>query len=493
MKTHPKRLDLDFPEQTYRMQRKRFIEILRNRLGILDEETKWDDYFFTPLDAEVEINASQSSRKKIVDLMKALRTEKKARLMLLLGDPGAGKSIALRKLAKDLLKEVEATDRVPVYVNLKEWITLRSWDEQNPPTAAELRDFVLSTLKGQNIFADQFLSDYFDRMFDHGRFFFLLDSFDEIPSVLDVAEASILIERLSLILTEFFTSQDAGRGIISSRFYRRPRLHKENLTVLEIRPFSDLRVHQALKQSSRMRDETLERLFTVRTELIPIARNPFAAALLRIYAETHAGDLPDSQLDMYESYVNSRLLASKNKLAELSLDWSTVLAGAIDIAWAMFDAVDIGLEASVAELEKLLPGYPIQSITSVLRYSGLARLSTSSNPRFSFVHRRINEYFVACRLVMNPRAISLQSIPTDSRYRDALALYCEVGKLEDVREIADFCWAEIQRINALDRTSTTEERLRAVHCLRFLRDAFGGRVAALSFRKELSQYVFKKD
>jgi predicted NACHT family NTPase len=40
---------------------------------------------------------------------------------LILGDPGAGKSTSLRKLAKELLKELPATRRIPIYVNLKEW------------------------------------------------------------------------------------------------------------------------------------------------------------------------------------------------------------------------------------------------------------------------------------------------------------------------------------------------------------------------------------
>ncbi len=158
MTAHPKRLDTDFPEQTYKRQRSRFVEILLGRLATLDDETKWDDYYFAPLDAEVEVSTSDSSHRVIVDLMTALKTEKRSRLVLVLGDPGAGKSIALRKLAKELLREVESTGRVPVYINLKEWISLRSWDEKTPPTVVELRAFVLSTLKGQNLFVDQFLS-----------------------------------------------------------------------------------------------------------------------------------------------------------------------------------------------------------------------------------------------------------------------------------------------------------------------------------------------
>jgi hypothetical protein len=489
MGEHPIGIDKDFPEQDYKKQRTRFIQILDGRLSTLDDETKWDEYYFTPLDADVSISSSGLTRKRVVNLMSALKVENGANVVLLLGDPGAGKSIALRKLAKDLLKEVDRTGRVPVYVNLKEWASDAPWDENNLPTADDLKVFVLSTLKGQNSFADQFLSQYYDRMFDRGRFFFLLDSFDEIPSVLDAAEASTLVERLSLILTEFFASQDEGRGVVSSRFYRRPRFSRASVAILEIRPFSDQRIYQALRQSHQLRPITLDRLFTVRSELVPIARNPFAAALIRMYAEANGGILPDNQLEMYDSYLNFRLAIAGPKLQELGLTSESVQDGATAIAWAMFSAQDIGLEASVSELETLLPNLPIHSLTSVLRYSGLARLSTSSRPRFSFVHRRFNEYFVARRLLLDPSFISLDSIPSDSRYRDALALYCEVGTPDSVRAIADFCWEEIDRLDSLRQDCPTADRVKSVHCLRFLRDAFGTRVDVLSFRKELAVYI----
>lgn len=488
MQQHPKALDEDFPEQNYRQQLKRYVEILNSRLVTLDDETKWDDYFFAPLEAEVEVTSGQQSRKKIVDLMHALKAEKTSRIILVLGDPGAGKSIALRKLAKDLSREVERTGRVPVYISLKEWAADHPWSEQTPPTAGDLRAFILRTLKGHNTFADRFLEDYFEKMLDRGRLFFLFDSFDEIPAVLDVSEASWLIQHLSYLFTEFFMSQDAGRGIVASRFYRRPKLAKAGTATFEIRPFSDMRIHIALMKSSKLRRETVEKLFTARSELIPIARNPFSAALIRIYAENHGGDLPTNQLQMYESYTRERIVASKEHLQKYGFTVDGLIAAATEIAWWMFQEPEIGLEAPVSRLTELLVGYPVQSVTYILRYSGLGRLSAGPESRFSFVHRRLNEYFVARKFLNDPATISLPAIPSDSRYRDALALYCEVGNEVHVKQIANFCWTEIMTAGGA-RDMLNENQLRAVHCLRFLRDAFRTRQRCIGFIDDLASYV----
>jgi len=85
MQKHPIPLSQDFPDQTYQQQLRRYAQILTSRLNTLDEETKWDDYYFTPLEAEVEVVSGRQSKKRIVDLMQALKADRTSRIVLVLG------------------------------------------------------------------------------------------------------------------------------------------------------------------------------------------------------------------------------------------------------------------------------------------------------------------------------------------------------------------------------------------------------------------------
>jgi hypothetical protein len=114
-------------------------------------------------------------------------------------------------------------------------------------------------------------------------------------------------------------------------------------------------------------------------------------------------------------------------------------------------------------------------------------MSGGIDPHFSFAHRRLNEYFVARGLLNDPTSVALQAIPTDSRYRDALALYCEVGEAGQIKDIAAFCWREIVAVRP--DSATAADHLRAVHCLRFLRDAFRTRPESIEFVAELAGYI----
>ncbi len=113
--------------------------------------------------------------------------------------------------------------------------------------------------------------------------------------------------------------------------------------------------------------------------------------------------------------------------------------------------------------------------------------------RFSFAHRRFNEYFVACWFMKNPDTVQMEAIPEDSRKRGALVLYCEVADEDKAREIAEFCWSELSPYMDSKIEIWDPSYSRIIHTMRFLRQAFITRKQSLStFFSDLSLYITNK-
>lgn len=487
--THPNLINEEFKEKSYTERLQSFCRVLDNDLNDLDISTNWSSEYFVPLEAEVEIKYGHKKKRKIMDLISAMRSDKSSRVFLVLGDPGAGKSVSLRRLCKQMLAEVHKTGRVPIYINLKEWTSQHSWCEEYPPTQEDLYNFVVQNLKDRlDFFGNEFIDIYFNKMFENGRFFFILDSFDEIPSVLDVDESSWLIDRLSSILYNFLAGAHESRGVLSSRIYRKPSSHFKTNSVLEIRPFSDLRIKESLEKSIKIDDRTIRSLFKEKPEFISVARNPFSAALIKNYVNSHEGKLPNKISELYSSYIDSRLSGAIRRIERRGLSVRDVRETAAKIAMKMFQNPTFGLEAPVEELVEQLPMDKIKDVIDILVYVRLGRVGGSDEQLFSFSHRRFNEYFVAIEIIATNQSILKDSIPTDSRWRDALVMYSEIASDEKATELANFCWNEIKLLNNIK--INTSQYMRSIHCIRFLKDAFRSRrECLLDFNVELEQLI----
>ncbi|AFY53473.1 putative NTPase (NACHT family) [Rivularia sp. PCC 7116] len=491
MGKHPTPIEKEFPEKSYQDRLKAFCNYFADDIRKIDRENRWNPDAYIPLDAEVEVQSGTKRLRKVTDLLNAIRSDKKSRVFLVLGDPGSGKSVALRKLCLELFLESEKTGKLPLYINLKEWKPQRLWTEENPPTVEELQQFVFDNLIGRgDYYTNEFMRATFDKMLLHGRFFIILDSFDEIPTVLDEQENSWLIDKLSDISHRFLCGATESRGLLASRVFRKPTSKFDAKTTLEIRPLTEEKIINLLKKSLSYNDILVKRIFKDRQEFVPIARNPFTATLISSYAQAHDNSLPQNQAELYASYIDRNLQASMDKIKKNELTKEEVIQCATDISDVMLTDKKLGLEASISELNARLPNYSVEKVIDVLKYARLGRLGSGDEQQFSFVHRRFNEYFVVKRLLEKPQRVPKDAIPSDSRWRDALVLYCEVAQEDEVKQIANFCWAEINQIIKDGLDMRDPRFLRMIHCLRFIKEAFRARVSCIEdFRGDLAVFI----
>jgi NACHT domain len=469
---------------TIKQKWERICESLSYHIRDIDTATNWSHEYYTPLDAEVEIDTINGSKKIVKDLLTAIKKSEE-RLFLLIGDPGAGKSVALRKLCLDILKESVKKEYIPIYINLKEWVTTNDWSK-TPPTWQDLEIFVKSSLLEKDRYLADFFEQHYNVLDENGNLFFILDSFDEIPQILGTSSDSKLIEDLSIVCREFLqgAKQRRSKGILASREFRMPRNEYFGAkTTLWIRPFNFEKIEICLNQNGKTPNIKIEQLLKELPELVPNLRSPFITSLFKAYLKNNNNNLPKNQADLFENYIHTSIEKAQLRLGQKDIPFDEILNVTIQIAKIIFS--DVGLQAPLSILRKKIHTPYFDSIIELLKFTRIARSDTNGIGQFSFAHRRFYEYFIVQDLLkLGVANLPLENIPTDSRWRDTLVLYCEVAPFSEAKRIANYCWFEV--IQPTNNIRDYASR----HCLRFLVEAFRSKKECLvDFEYDLAKFI----
>jgi hypothetical protein len=489
--TGKKKSDLtaELGEIGFKQKLDRVARVFETRLTHLDDEANWTDSTFSALDAEIEkFDASGARTRKLGDLIESIRRDHKAKGFLVLGDPGSGKSVALRHLAREMLREVPTTGVLPIYINLKEWA--ESEQLVVNPSAADILEFMLEYVKagGVDLIID-FCDSYLKRLLETGRLFIIIDSFDETPVLLDRDETSEVITVFSAKIEEFMIGPHMSRCVIASRYFRRPRFRSTEVVNLEILPLSRRKIRQLVIKSNRLTEPEVDMFMSSQSPWLDVARNPFVANLVVDYMAANSGQLPSTKVDIYENYIDRRLERVKRLLFDYGLDKARVVDVAVLVAFEMFRHSRVGLEASYQDLSAWIQVDKLREVIDILQKARLIRVSPYPAERISFIHRRFNEFFLAKAASVGMMQVDLESIAEDRRDRDALVLYVELAADEDAERIALYCWNEISSpVNG----GTLLPSIRAAYCIRFLVDAFTSSKKNVTekFEEALQSYLF---
>lgn len=245
----------------------------------------------------VEIGSRQNSAgrgKFTSDLVNRLLKESKP--VVVLGDPGAGKSVALRKVMLTLARAGlrERRPKLPVYIRLGLFTRPVTGDE------SEAVEFARESLRALGRNAPP-IADDFDRYLLEGRFVFLLDAMDEMPR-----EG----------IQQRFEALSSLRGYTQNKFLFACRKldFPETFPFLRayIQPFSRRQVRRFLLRSLRdLGAAAANEVLSPSNRLRDMAGNPFFLKLLSVFYRAERR-LPDSRAELmrvYEGQVFERARA----------------------------------------------------------------------------------------------------------------------------------------------------------------------------------------
>ena len=505
--------DPEFRKKTFQQKNDIFCKTLVQRIERINTDLNWNDSLYVPIAAEVEMTKGKDI-KRYDDMLKCLKTNRQKsssiiikmaksirfsmlgkirpinhfltaieknecpEVYLVLGDPGSGKSVSLRKLCSDLLRESQLTGKTAVYISLKTWISKgKDWSDYNLPTRKDLIEYIKNELyKEGDLFTDDFLNNYFDKMLEDGRWYFIFDSFDEMPCLMGNNSNGILIKHISRLLYEFLSGPNQSGGVIASRMYNRPSDSLNQTCTLRLQKFSDARIRMMIKKYVAIDiNDIIRDLFRDHPDLVGLCRNPFHLSLFINYIKKKNYNFPRSQYDLFKDFVDERLSRCKARINDEGLNYKDLYNAAIDLALTMQNHGGYGLEFPIRELINININSPNwEKYLTILEYIKICRFG-GNRSTISFVHRRFQEFFFVEGIISNKVSIKEEDyvgILQNTGIRDALVLYCQIGEEQDIKPLIDFCFSSIEENTQYIATVLNENSAKLVNSLYFLSEAF---------------------
>ena len=423
-----------------------YAERIDQTIQHLNREANWQEESFSPIEAEVHVIVKGKQKRKYSDLMKCLKKRRKQderAVFFVLGDPGTGKSVSLRKLCKDMLKDSKKTGILPVYINLKHWSN--NWTNDRPPSEKDLLVFIRRSMSEEIYDPDGFLEQYFDELRQKGKWYFIFDSFDELPCLMGRKNVQELIEKLSDLLYRFMTGPDQNGGILASRKFHSPVSVDGSEVFVILQEFDDYRIKTMLERYF-IAGKTVSKMFSDREDLVMLCRNPFILSLLIQYIKNNGGEkLPENQLQLYSNFFDSGLKRISGYLEEHELQQEQVMDYVMTMVEYMYSMPGCSLECPIKKLQEKDNTIPWKNIVDALDRMNICRFGGMSQS-VTFIHRRFQEYFLVKGLQEGSKGFekeAYQDILDQTGMRDALVLYCDIASSEKIAEIADYCFQSI--------------------------------------------------
>lgn len=418
-------------------RRQQFCKALVSDLAFLAKSENWNDQFFTDLEAQIEAegrfyatNIDKLFHRESIGLRRSRSLigaiESSAEQFLLLtGEPGSGKSVALRHLAHQYATRSSRSGslkaRIPLYINLKEL----------PPspkeglTAEFIRQFVLDNIRRGDVDTADYVKEHWDEYRNNGTWLFLFDSFDEIPAILHAPSGSSIIADHANALRQFLSGMSSCRGIIASREFKGPN----------VLAWQKLRI---LPLSQKRRTEIVANYFLPEHHRAAVGRhlgitnstlytNPLFVTLLCRHVKDE-GEPPINDLDLLYKHLN-RLTSRDSEYINrrYHITPHQLMQGAIMLSRLFAEDPNLSLAPSMGEIagaanQNEVPGGDLESLLAALVYVKIGRSdiqeARSGDRRFTFAHRRYQETLFVQLLATTPGYVSERELLCNVKWRE---------------------------------------------------------------------------
>jgi hypothetical protein len=413
----------------------RFCRSVWLNIENINEVESWQDDSFTDLEADIVASGKYFSSKvtrwigleatgarRVGRLYDAIASSSE-RQILLLGEPGSGKSVAIRHLTMQLARRAAYAKRdfrIPLYINLR-GIPAASG---GGPTFQTIHDYVITEL-GRSSELAAYVNKHWDAYIEQGRWFFIFDSFDEISDVLHAGSRSPIIRQYSEALRAFVEGKSNCKAIVASREFKGPHLAWPKFRILRL---SVQRQEEMIRRSSVLsrQDAARVRQYVASTDS-DAYRNPMFLTLLCQFMKD-GGPAPESDYDLLHRHINKLI---SDGIHEVSRRWGIsedeLRASAKGVARAFAWHSNLGLTPSFSDLlphlcSSVCPEPRVRAILASLEYVKVLRsdvkVSGTDDRKFGFCHRRYQEALVVAQIVSGDLDINERMLLTDDRWRE---------------------------------------------------------------------------
>lgn len=459
-----------------RSRRQLFADHVEAEIRYLNSRESWNDNRFAELEAEVEaeggrkifgwikINIGVGTRLRREKSLSSAIENSTVPLVLLEGDPGSGKSVALRHVAQQMARKAEKSRSlksvIPLYINLK---NLKR-DEGETIDRKFIGDFVLKSINRINDRdIDEFLKDEFQSGLEEGSWFFLFDSFDEIPEILSSTESDAIIRMYAEAIRDFLHGMNRCKGIVASREYKGPRyLGWPKFRIVSLSAKRRAELIKRTNLPSTVQQRIFSGISFAPIEFRSMTSNPMFLSLLCEYMLKPNTEFPKYTHIVFEEYVSKRLERDEDRLkTRFAKSPSELRIAAEKLAFCMTADVGLGLSPTLealrnsTEMLDLSLGLDFDTYVEALEYLKLARIDKQleeSVKLFTFAHRRFQEYFATVIVLKESWRVSSKELLSNGKWRETAVTLIQTQSVEQLSKIIET--AEIMFTSALEEMET---------------------------------------